>query len=305
MVSLLNGREEGGEIPPLILTFEVLKLMNTLHRTTKRPKVHLPKGRGARAKFDRAREALNRAFSDIAHLTPEQRTLFLNRYCYRIFASFYTKHMVLHHQILARALNLNTDLINGTTFLDVAGGTGSQYFINTDSRGTPLTALATHLRENGIELTFNDLSSKMIEHARKTFKGSGIRTTFTDWDIRELPKRLRGKTFDTVLFSYAIHGIPDPKFSAMRAIVECLSPGGVLFDAHEKRARIVTNPQGILTGDMALVSMLLEGFEVELSPVESKAIYVEELGLKMIGEHTEAIDATPHHELVTRVYRKQ
>ncbi len=252
--------------------------------------------------FERARVSLGRAFQTTRKMSDNERSAYLNNLCYQIFAKFYSAHMLHHHQVLAGAISGSLSDIKGKTLLDPAGGTGSQYFVDRDPSGSQLTPLAVHLLEQDISIVFNDFSPAMLMQARRRFEGTGLNVTFTNSDIRDLARQLQ-RRFDTIFFSYAIHGIPEPKVDAMRVIYECLAPGGILIDAHEARARIVTHAPDT-SGDELLVRLLLEQTETELDPEARKTIYIHELGLAALRSSTIPIDSTPHHELVTQVYKR-
>lgn len=99
----------------------------------------------------------------------------------------------------------------GVTALDLGCGTGK---------------LTARLLEAGHPVTGVDFSENMLAAARKNAPGAA----FVQAELKEVPEKLTGQTFDCILAAYALHHLPDgDKYALLTALKTLLNPEGVII----------------------------------------------------------------------------
>jgi len=261
--------------------------------------------------FRKARGAFTKAIRKARKLPPDVQDTFLNKVCYAAFAKFYRQHMRRHHEVFGSIMSdfiKSGHIQESGAFLDCAGGDGSQYFIDLDSKtNQTLIPLAQYLKEKRIPLIFNDLSPAMLEAARQNFSGSDVNVTFTNYDVRDLARKYAGTyKIRSALCSYCIHGFPEPKVISVRGFVDALEPGGRVFDLQERRAGVITIPKTLdkISGDILFVATMLLAVEKEIGPESLKILYTSKCRLEYLEQIIHAVDDTPDHDLIGNVYEK-
>ena len=99
----------------------------------------------------------------------------------------------------------------GVTALDLGCGTGK---------------LTARLLEAGHPVTGVDFSDNMLAAARKNAPGAA----FVQAELKEVPEKLAGQTFDCIVAAYALHHLPDEdKYALLTALKTLLKPEGVII----------------------------------------------------------------------------
>lgn len=99
----------------------------------------------------------------------------------------------------------------GVTALDLGCGTGK---------------LTARLLEAGHPVTGVDFSENMLAAARKNAPGAA----FVQAELKEVPEKLAGQTFDCIVAAYALHHLPDEdKYALLTALKALLNPEGVII----------------------------------------------------------------------------
>ena len=99
----------------------------------------------------------------------------------------------------------------GVTALDLGCGTGK---------------LTARLLEAGHPVTGVDFSDNMLAAARKNAPGAA----FVQAELKEVPEKLAGQTFDCIVAAYALHHLPDEdKYALLTALKALLKPEGVII----------------------------------------------------------------------------
>ena len=99
----------------------------------------------------------------------------------------------------------------GVTALDLGCGTGK---------------LTARLLEAGHPVTGVDFSDNMLVAARKNAPGAA----FVQAELKEVPEKLAGQTFDCIVAAYALHHLPDEdKYALPTALKALLNPEGVII----------------------------------------------------------------------------
>ena len=99
----------------------------------------------------------------------------------------------------------------GVTALDLGCGTGK---------------LTARLLEAGHPVTGVDFSDNMLVAARKNAPGAA----FVQAELKEVPEKLAGQTFDCIVAAYALHHLPDEdKYALLTALKALLNPEGVII----------------------------------------------------------------------------
>lgn len=99
----------------------------------------------------------------------------------------------------------------GVTALDLGCGTGK---------------LTARLLEAGHPVTGVDFSDNMLAAARKNAPGAA----FVQAELKEVPEKLAGQTFDCIVAAYALHHLPDgDKYALLTALKTLLKPEGVII----------------------------------------------------------------------------
>ena len=99
----------------------------------------------------------------------------------------------------------------GVTALDLGCGTGK---------------LTARLLEAGHPVTGVDFSDNMLAAARKNAPGAA----FVQAELKEVPQKLAGQTFDCIVAAYALHHLPDEdKYALLTALKALLKPEGVII----------------------------------------------------------------------------
>lgn len=99
----------------------------------------------------------------------------------------------------------------GVTALDLGCGTGK---------------LTARLLEAGHPVTGVDFSDNMLAAARKNAPGAA----FVQAELKEVPEKLAGQTFDCIVAAYALHHLPDEdKYALLTALKALLNPEGVII----------------------------------------------------------------------------
>lgn len=99
----------------------------------------------------------------------------------------------------------------GVTALDLGCGTGK---------------LTARLLEAGHPVTGVDFSENMLAAARKNAPGAA----FVQAELKEVPEKLPGQTFDCIVAAYALHHLPDgDKYALLTALKALLNPEGVII----------------------------------------------------------------------------
>ena len=89
---------------------------------------------------------------------------------------------------------------------------------------------------SGVRLTGLDANATMLDAARRKVRGAGLDVTLVEGDALALP--FADASFDTVVCTFALCGVPDER-AALREMVRVLRPGGDLLLADHVAA---TNP---------------------------------------------------------------
>ena len=99
----------------------------------------------------------------------------------------------------------------GVTALDLGCGTGK---------------LTARLLEAGHPVTGVDFSDNMLAAARKKRPGAA----FVQAELKAVPEKLAGQTFDCIVAAYALHHLPDEdKYALLTALKDLLKPEGVII----------------------------------------------------------------------------
>ena len=99
----------------------------------------------------------------------------------------------------------------GVTALDLGCGTGK---------------LTARLLEAGHPVTGVDFSENMLAAAGKNAPGAA----FVQAELKEVPEKLAGQTFDCIVAAYALHHLPDEdKYALLTALKALLKPEGVII----------------------------------------------------------------------------
>ena len=99
----------------------------------------------------------------------------------------------------------------GVTALDLGCGTGK---------------LTARLLEAGHPVTGVDFSDNMLAAARKNAPGAA----FVQTELKEVPEKLAGQTFDCIVAAYVLHHLPDgDKYALLTALKALLKPEGVII----------------------------------------------------------------------------
>ena len=99
----------------------------------------------------------------------------------------------------------------GVTALDLGCGTGK---------------LTARLLEAGHPVTGVDFSDNMLAAARKNAPGAA----FVQAELKEVPEKLTGQTFDCIVAAYVLHHLPDgDKYALLTALKALLNPEGVII----------------------------------------------------------------------------
>ena len=99
----------------------------------------------------------------------------------------------------------------GVTALDLGCGTGK---------------LTARLLEAGHPVTGVDFSENMLAAARKNAPGAA----FVQAELKEVPEKLAGQTFDCIVAAYVLHHLPDgDKYALLTALKALLNPEGVII----------------------------------------------------------------------------
>jgi len=99
----------------------------------------------------------------------------------------------------------------GVTALDLGCGTGK---------------LTVRLLEAGHPVTGVDFSENMLAAARENAPGAA----FVQAELKEVPEKLAGQTFDCIVAAYSLHHLPDEdKYALLTALKALLNPEGVII----------------------------------------------------------------------------
>ena len=99
----------------------------------------------------------------------------------------------------------------GVTALDLGCGTGK---------------LTARLLEAGHPVTGVDFSENMLAAAHENAPGAA----FVQAELKEVPEKLTGQTFDCIVAAYVLHHLPDgDKYALLTALKTLLKPEGVII----------------------------------------------------------------------------
>lgn len=99
----------------------------------------------------------------------------------------------------------------GVTALDLGCGTGK---------------LTARLLEAGHPVTGVDFSENMLAAAHENAPGAA----FVQAELKEVPEKLTGQTFDCIVAAYVLHHLPDgDKYALLTALKALLNPEGVII----------------------------------------------------------------------------